>query len=264
MESVVTTEPADRGPSFDPSAQPVAPTAEFLAASDRAGLVFEPGDLERLGRYLAFLRDANARFNLTAIDEPAEMWIRHVADSLSLMPAIATMLETPGASARRRLIDVGSGGGVPGIPLAIACPDIDVVLLEATGKKARFLREVVAALRLENVEILEARAEDAGRDRERHREGYDLVTSRAVGPLKVLLELTLPFARVGGLVLAIKGERAEAEIVEAKAALHLLHARSLETTRTPTGTTVAIEKVRATPKLYPRRAGEPKRAPLGG
>jgi 16S rRNA (guanine527-N7)-methyltransferase len=248
--------------SFDPMLPALKPTGAVLASAQAQGILFEPGDLDRLGRHLAFLRDANQRFNLTAVDEPEAMWTRHVLDSLALLPVIEALREDHGGGPLR-IIDVGSGGGFPGMPLAIALSGRAMTLLEATGKKARFLRDVVEALELEGVTVVQARAEEAGRDRERHREGYDAVVSRAVGPLPTLLELTVPFARVGGLVLAIKGERAAAEIADSKGALHALHARALDPIRTPTSTIVVVEKLRATPKLYPRRAGEPKRVPLG-
>jgi 16S rRNA (guanine527-N7)-methyltransferase len=195
--------------------------------------------------------------------------MRHIYDSLSLLPVLAAMESLEGfarsgadAATALRILDVGSGGGLPGIPLAIALPEASVTLLEATGKKARFLEAVAAALGLGNVRVLYGRAEDLGRDREQHRERYDIVASRAVAALPALVEVTVPFARPGGIVLAIKGEKAAEEIVAAKAALHALHAHVLEPIRTPTGTIVPIQKMRATPKLYPRRAGEPERAPI--
>ena len=140
---------------------------------------------------------------------------------------------------------------------------VGFTLLEATGKKARFLEATAAALGLANVTVVNDRAETAGQDREAHREQYDAVLARAVGRMPVLLELTVPFARIGGHVLAIKGAQADAEIIEARAALHALHAKVVETRRTATGTIVIIEKARRTGKMYPRRPGEPKRAPLG-
>ncbi|MFO0828586.1 MAG: 16S rRNA (guanine(527)-N(7))-methyltransferase RsmG [Phycisphaerales bacterium] len=255
--------PVDRGPLFDRSASPLLPDAAALARAAALGIEFDPGDIDRLGRYLAFLRDANTRINLTAIVDAQEMWTRHVLDSLALVPVIASLDRAPGREDEpMRLIDVGSGGGLPGIPLAIVLPDVRCTLLEATAKKAKFLSDVAAALSLANVDVVVARAEDAGRDRELHRERYDVVTSRAVGPLPTLVELTVPFACVGGAVLAIKGEKADEEIAASKAALHALHAHALEPIRAATGTIVPIVKQRTTPKLYPRRAGEPKRAPI--
>ncbi|MHC5002955.1 MAG: 16S rRNA (guanine(527)-N(7))-methyltransferase RsmG [Planctomycetota bacterium] len=235
--------------------EPLPPPPRFVEAAGEMGIEFDGGDLERLGRYLALLLARTREMNLTSITDPDEAWERHVLDALTLMPLLA------GAGAGR-VIDVGSGGGVPGVPLAVAMPGMAVTLLEATGKKARFLEEVVAALGLSNVVVVNDRAETIGHDRERHREQYDVVVARAVGRLPVLLELTVPLARVGGLVLAIKGARADEEIADARGALHALHAAVIDTVRTSTGTVVVIEKRRRTPRSYPRRPGEPKRRPL--
>ncbi|MCA9286544.1 MAG: 16S rRNA (guanine(527)-N(7))-methyltransferase RsmG [Phycisphaerales bacterium] len=234
-----------------------APPVTFLETAAAEGIVFDPGDLPKLERYLDLLYEANQRFNLTAIEDRATAWTRHILDSLTLLAPLA-------AAEAKSVIDVGSGGGLPGIPLAIAMPEVRFTLLEATGKKATFLREAVAALALGNVEVVNERAETTGQDHHRHRECYDAVIARAVGPLPVLLELTVPLARVGGVVLCVKGERAAQEIEDARQALHLLHAAVIDTIRTPTGTIVVIEKQRKTPRNYPRRPGEPKRVPLGG
>ncbi|HMN96883.1 MAG TPA: 16S rRNA (guanine(527)-N(7))-methyltransferase RsmG [Phycisphaerales bacterium] len=226
----------------------------FLAAAEAQGLAFDAGDIERLGRYLDLLYEANARFNLTAILDREQAWTRHILDSLTLMAPLATLEAATVA-------DVGSGGGTPGIPLAISLPQTRFTLIEATGKRARFLESTAAALGLTNVRVLAERSEKVGRD-PAHRESFDVAVARAVGPLTVLLELTVPLVRTGGHVLAIKGERAATEIVEAKPALHRLHSAALEPIRTPTGTIVVIEKRRPTPRAYPRSAGEPKRRPL--
>jgi 16S rRNA (guanine527-N7)-methyltransferase len=231
------------------------PPAEFDAAAAAMGLDFEPGERERLGAYLDRLLETNRVMNLTRIVDPADAWMRHVLDSLSLLPWIAE-------SGATSLLDVGSGGGLPGIPLAIVAPQLSVTLLEATGKKARFLESVAAELGLENVTVVSERAETLAHDRERHREAYDIVTSRAVARLPVLLELTVPFVRRGGLVLAIKGEQAEAEIEEARGAMVTLMARLVDTVRTATGTIVVLEKTGRTPRTLPRRPGEPARVPL--
>jgi 16S rRNA (guanine527-N7)-methyltransferase len=232
------------------------PPSRFVEEAEAYGIAFDPGDLEALGTYLSLLLEANTRFNLTAVTDPDMAWTKHVFDSLTLLPYVV------GAEARQ-VIDVGSGGGLPGVPLALALPEVDFTLLEATGKKAAFLCDVAQRLEMANVEVVNDRAETIGRDRENHREQYDLVVARAVGKLAVLAELAVPLARVGGHVAAIKGARAGREVEEAGRALHLLHGEVVETARTPTGTIVLIEKRRRTPKLYPRRPGEPKRAPLG-
>jgi 16S rRNA (guanine527-N7)-methyltransferase len=238
--------------TIDPA--PLEPPPEFLAAAAAMGIEFDPGDVNRLGRYLALLLERNRQFNLTAITDPGEAWTRHVLDSLSLLPLI-------GATNARAVIDLGSGGGLPGIPLAIAQPTISFTLVEATGKKARFLEDAVRRLDLDNVIVVNDRAETVAHD-QRYRAKFDVLVARAVGPLVVLAELAAAFVRVGGCILAIKGRRAEEEIAAAAEALRLLHCAVVERIRTSTGTIVVIEKTRGTPAAYPRRPGEPKRAPL--
>lgn len=233
----------------------IEPTEDFRRAAADLGIAFDSGDLERLGGYLERLFDANTKFNLTAVTDPAEAWQRHVLDSLTLLPAVV-------AAEAASVIDVGSGGGLPGVPLAIALHSVRFTLLEATGKKARFLQETVAALGLSNVEVVSERAETAGQDRERYRERFDVAVARAVGRLPVLLELAAPLVRVGGHIAVIKGERAADEIKEARRALELLHCQVVSTTRNPTGTVVLIQKLQATAQRYARRPGEPGRRPL--
>jgi 16S rRNA (guanine527-N7)-methyltransferase len=222
-----------------------------LAASHGAPL--EGALLAQLAQYLDALLATNAAFNLTSVTDRDEAWLKHIADSLSLVPELRAL----GAGTA---VDVGSGGGLPGIPLACALPDCRFTLLEATGKKARFLEDTASALGLSNVHVVCERAETYGQGAGRAR--FDVATSRAVSRLPVLLELTLPLLRVGGASLAIKGEQAEAEVAEAKRALGLLHGAVASTRRTDTGTVIRIDKVGPTPAKFPRRPGEPKRSPL--
>lgn len=231
------------------------PPPEFLSHLSELTIPISDAALRKLGHYLSLLLETSRHINLTAIRDPDEAWLRHVLDSVTLYHPLKLVNA-------RTVLDVGSGGGLPGIPLAIITPEVHFTLLEATGKKARFLEAVVRDLQLRNVAVVQERAEVIGRHPE-HREGYETVLARAVGHLRVLLELTVPLAAVGGGVLAIKGEKAETEIAEAKGALHLLHAHVVGTERTPTGTIVLIEKTRTTPRKYPRKPGEPKRSPLG-
>src|SRR6185436_19397799 len=158
------------------------PTPQFLQAAAAAGIEFEEGDLERLGLYLALLLETSRSVNLTATTDPAEAWVRHILDSLTLLALLSELPE--GGS----VIDVGSGGGLPGIPLAIVAPRLRFTLLEATGKKAEFLTAAGERLGLANVAVVNDRAEHAGHQPE-HRERYDAVVARAVGPLAVLSEL---------------------------------------------------------------------------
>jgi 16S rRNA (guanine527-N7)-methyltransferase len=239
----------------DEAREPMRPTDAFLIEARNLGIEFDAGDVEQLGLYLAHLLETNKQFNLTRITDVADAWMRHIYDSLTLMPILASF----GAAS---LCDVGSGGGTPGLPLAIVLPDMQVTLVESTGKKATFCEETAAALGLANVSVIAERAETLGQQHRVHRETFDAVCARALGRINVAAELTAPLARVGGLVLLIKGEQADAEVAEAERALEKLGLAHSETLDTPTGRVVVLEKERKTPRLYPRRPGEPKRAPL--
>jgi 16S rRNA (guanine527-N7)-methyltransferase len=168
---------------------------------------------------------------------------------------------------RLRVIDVGSGGGLPGLPLRLARPDLALTLLEANRRKAAFLVQASATLGLADVEVVARRAEEAGHD-PRHRETYDFALARAVAAMPVLVELCLPFVAVGGRLLAMKTD-ASAEAESARAAIDRLGGRLLEigaaaTSARSLGQVVVVEKVRPTPLEYPRRPGVPERRPLAG
>jgi 16S rRNA (guanine527-N7)-methyltransferase len=232
------------------------PTPAFLETLAAQHIELEPGDLEKLQTHLEALLEANERFNLTAVRDPAEAWVRHVADSLSLVPFVAEC----GA---KSIVDLGSGGGFPGIPLAIAMPDVQVMLVDSVGKKVRYLEEVVQRLALTNVTVRQTRAEELAEWKGGLRESFDAVVCRAVGGLATLIELALPLVKVDGLLLAIKGEKAPDEIEEAARALRELQGEVAATERTPTGTIVAVRKMARTVRLYPRDQGLPARKPLG-
>ncbi len=206
--------------------------AERLVA---AGVNLTEAQLGLVGDYLARLLAMNERMNLTAIVDPAEAWTRHAEDALSLVPMLA---ELPKGA---RVADVGSGGGVPGIPLAIAFPDLPFSLIESTRKKAGFLQDMARALDLRNVTVLPERAEYIGESRMRGT--FDAVTARAVSKLSLLVPLTAPLLRDGGRLLFIKGQRADEELVEAEAALRASHVIHCQTLSTPTGRVVVLEKV---------------------
>lgn len=213
-------------------------------------------------RYAAELVAWNRNVNLTAIVEPEVIGVKHFLDSLTCL--LAMRGQPPG-----RAIDVGTGAGFPGVPLKIACPALNVTLVEATGKKADFCRHIVSLLRLEGVEVLHARAEEVGH-MPGHRQAYDWALARAVAPLPVLAEYLLPLLRLGGQVIAQKGESGPAEAQQAEDALRMLGGtlRQLLPVELPgvaeTRYLVVIEKTAATPGAFPRRAGMPARRPLGG
>ncbi|MDO4572708.1 MAG: 16S rRNA (guanine(527)-N(7))-methyltransferase RsmG [Clostridia bacterium] len=208
---------------------------------------------EKMDVYWRMLLEWNGRVNLTAITDTAEAAKKHFYDSLTALPYLQT-----GA----RCIDVGTGAGFPGLPLLIARPDLDMCLLDGLHKRVRFLEAVVAELGLKAL-CLHARAEDAGRD-PAFRERFDAALSRAVAPLPVLLELTIPFLQVGGLAVCYKGEAA-AEIERAAHALEALHCRlETQTLSSDYGrrTLLLARKTQRTAAAYPRRAGLPERRPL--
>ncbi len=229
-------------------------------ARRRFGISLSRRQVEAFAAYGAELAEWNARFNLTAITNPADVEIRHFLDSLALVPFL-------GRGASGRLIDVGTGAGFPGLPLRIACPSLRVTLIEATGKKAEFCRHVVGLLGLEGIEVLHARAEDVGQDPE-HRQRYDVAVARAVAAMPVLAEYLLPLVRLGGQAIAQKGESGPAEAHGAEVAIRLLGGRLRQVTPVELPGVaearylVVVEKVAATPSIYPRRAGLPVRHPL--
>jgi len=208
-----------------------------------------------MDRYLDLLLAANQEVNLTGIRDKDEAWVRHILDSLLLLPALRTLPE--GA----QVIDVGSGGGLPGIPLALARPDLAITLLEATRKKARRLEGFVEALELPRTRVLSERAETLAH-RPAHRQRYQAVVTRAVARLPALLELTLPFLQKGGVLLAMKGQTAPAEIAEASRAMAKLGGGSVQKKKTDEGWIVRIIKEDDTKRSYPRPPGHPVKMPL--
>ena len=168
---------------------------------------------------------------------------------------------------RQRIIDVGSGGGLPGLPLRLARPDLSLTLLEANQRKAAFLVQAAARLQLEDVEVVARRAEEAGHD-PRHREAYDFALARALAAMPVLVELCLPFVAVGGRLLAMKTDAVE-EAASARGAIarlggELVAISPAASAARKLGEVVVIEKVRPTPAEFPRRPGVPGRRPLAG
>lgn len=261
-QSGATPTRADSRPalSFDTNVQAIAVSAEFVARAEEYGLTFDEGDIERLGRYLAMVLSANELLNLTAITEPSEMWVKHIFDSLTLIPMLA---ELPDGA---RVVDVGSGAGMPCIPLAITMPTLRFTAIESTAKKSAFIASAAEALGLRNVQVIAKRAEDvAGTWVERSasgREKFDAVVARAVGRLAVLLEWCVPLMKVGGLALLIKGQKADEELEEAGEAMRQLGCQHAGTVDSPTGRIVAIEKTKPTARTYPRRPGEATKNPL--
>ena len=224
------------------------------------GLRLTHPQLAALGQYEGLLLEWNSRFNLTAIRDPQEIRTRHFLDSLTCLIA---MRGTP----MERVIDVGSGAGFPGIPLKIACPDMQLTLVESIGKKADFCRQVVQTLNLKAVSVIGGRAETLGQAGD-HRQRYDWALARAVAVMPVLAEYLLPLVKIGGHALAMKGESAPAEAQSAENALRLLGGslRQLIPVSLPSVVEerylVVVDKTASTPAAYPRRVGVPAKKPL--
>ena len=206
------------------------------------------------------LLDWNQKFNLTAIRDVESIHTKHFLDSFSCVLAWK-------ASPPSCLIDVGTGAGFPGIPLKILYPNLKLTLVESVGKKAMFCQHIVRVLGLEHVDVIQARAENLGQSLF-HREKYDWAIARAVANLSVLGEYLIPFVKVGGMMLAQKGESGPAEAQSAEKAMHLLGGKlkQLIPVNLPGVADdrylVVVEKVAATPPKYPRKPGMPMKQPL--
>ncbi len=246
-----------------------APFAQLtiLEAGARAlGVGLDHAQLDRFRHYGATLLDWNERINLTAITDPNQVQALHFLDALTLVPAIRAWCHDEGYD-DPTLLDVGSGAGLPGLALKIALPRLRVTLLDATGKRVRFLQGVIDDLALRGIGAVQGRAEELARDGE-WREQFDLVTARALARLPTLLEWCLPFARVGGLLLAPKAGDLAAEVTAGARAAAILggRVRRVEPVRLPDlpgRALVLIDKTGPTPKGYPRGGGLPKEQPLG-
>jgi len=224
------------------------------------GLQLTRAQLRALERYEQELMVWNARVNLTAIDTPENIQVKHFLDSFTCLLA---MRDTP----VERVVDVGTGAGFPGIPLKIIYPSMQLTLVESVGKKASFCRHIVKILGLEKVLVLQKRAEVVGAMLE-HRQQYDWAVARAVAVLPVLVEYLLPLVRLGGAALAMKGESGPAEAHAGEHAIRLLggHLSQIIPVILPgvqdQRHLVVVDKVAATPDQYPRKVGLPAKRPL--
>lgn len=223
------------------------------------GISLTQRQLEQFVRYKELLVEWNEKINLTAITEDKEVALKHFADCLSVLK----VCDISGKS----VIDVGTGAGFPGLVLKIAVPDIRLTLLDSLNKRINFLNEVCSELGIEGVECIHARAEEGGQN-SALRENFDICASRAVARLNVLAEYDLPFVRVGGKMLALKGPAADEEIQSAEKAVAVLGGKIARTVsvRLPNSDLdhkiVVIDKVHPTAKKYPRNAGKIKAKPL--
>ena len=226
----------------------------LLAGLPDLGLAISEATADKLCAFGAAVVEQNAVMNLTAITEPAAVAKLHLLDSLTVL--------TVADLDRKKIIDVGCGAGFPGVPVAIACPDAKVTLLDSLGKRMNWLESILPQLGV-SAQCITARAEDAVTE---HRETFDYATSRAVARLNILLELTAPYVRVGGAVIALKGAAARQELDEAKNAVKKLGLKLEEirdfTIDGATHSIIVLRKIAHTPPQFPRRYAKIKQSPL--
>jgi 16S rRNA (guanine527-N7)-methyltransferase len=224
------------------------------------GITLTARQVSAFERYEEALLEWNSRFNLTAIRDMEGIRSKHFLDSLS---CLLVMRDNPPG----RLIDVGTGAGFPGIPLKIILRDMRLTLVESVGKKAEFCRHIISTLRMENVNVVQSRAEELGKDR-KHREQYDWAVARAVANMPALMEYLLPLVKIGGTVVSQKGENGPAEAHSAEKAIRMMggRLRQLHPVTLPGVAEerylIVLDKVAATPPQYPRRVGLPVKSPL--
>lgn len=235
----------------------------LYSSAIKLGLDLRPKQVEHFQSYYQELLEWNQKFNLTSITNFQEVQIKHFLDSLTVIIAI----KQPMVTKKMSIIDIGSGAGFPGLPLKIAFPNINLVLLEATRKKATFLHHLTQKLNLENVEVLVGRAEEIAH-RAKYREQFDIVLSRAVATLPTLLELTLPFCLVKGRIIIQKKGDIEDELIHSVRSIKILGGSKPEIEKVKllefndNRCLVIIDKVSHTPIVYPRRSGIPAKRPI--
>ena len=236
---------------------------KLKSGAEKLGIHLTSRQLETFGIYYQEIVRWNQDINLTSVIEYEKVQVTHFLDSLTVIVALPRML----GDSSFRVIDVGTGAGLPGLPLRILCPEMKLVLLEATAKKASFLKHLITELKLNDVEIMVGRAEEVAHN-ERYREQFDVVLSRAVAKLPALVELTLPFCVVGGSFIAQKKGDIELEVNHSSKAINLLGGSMREIKAIDLEEfddkryLIVVDKIKNTPQKYPRRAGIPTKRPI--
>ena len=217
--------------------------------------------VEQFMKYKLLLQEWNEKMNLTAITEDREVITKHFLDCMTINKAL-------NMNDQKTVIDIGTGAGFPGLVIKIAFPHLKVTLVDALKKRLTFLETVINELGLTDIECIHSRAEDLGKNKQ-YREGFDICASRAVANLAVLSEYTLPFVKVDGYLIALKGQRLDEELEQGQRAIEILGGQLEEVVHTGVPFTdldhkiAKIKKVKPTATKYPRKAGEPTKAPLG-
>ena len=231
---------------------------EMSKKSKILGVRFSVEQIEQFYKYKNLLIECNEKMNLTAITEPKEIILKHFIDSLTILKYIDD---------NSKLVDVGTGAGFPGVPLSIMNPTLKITLVDSLNKRLIFLQEVVKELNLKNIEIVHARAEEFGQNKN-YREKFDIATSRAVANLATLSEYLVPLVKIGGKIISMKASNAKEEINDAQKAIEVLGGKieKIEEFDLPESdigrTIIIIDKNKCTPAIYPRKAGTPAKEPI--
>ena len=233
---------------------------EFYAHLANLGYLLTDRQKEQYERYFELLVEWNEKINLTAITDKDEVYLKHFYDSIA--PILQGLIENQPI----RLLDIGAGAGFPSLPMKILFPELDVTIIDSLNKRINFLHLLAEELGLSGVHFYHGRAEDFAQDKA-FRAQFDLVTARAVARMQVLSELTIPYLKVGGRLLALKASNAPEELEEAKTALNLLFSKVEDNLQyaLPNGDPryiTVVEKKKETPNKYPRKAGMPNKRPL--
>ena len=233
---------------------------EFYALLADLGYPLTDRQKEQYERYFELLVEWNEKINLTAITEKDEVYLKHFYDSIA--PILQGLIENQPI----RLLDIGAGAGFPSLPMKILFPELDVTIIDSLNKRINFLHLLAEELGLSGVHFYHGRAEDFAQDKA-FRAQFDIVTARAVARMQVLSELTIPYLKVGGRLLALKASNAPEELEEAKNALNLLFSKVEDNLQyeLPNGDPryiTLVEKKKETPNKYPRKAGMPNKRPL--
>lgn len=232
----------------------------LIEGANALGVELADDKIDKFILYKQVLKEWNQKINITSITDDVEIDIKHFIDSLT--PLNVNLFEQG-----IKIIDIGTGGGFPGIPLKIVREDLNVVLLDSLNKRIRFLDEVISKLELENIIAIHGRAEELGRNKS-HREKYDIAISRAVASLDTLSEYSLPFVKVGGYFISMKGPDFDEELDKAERGIKTLGGRVKDAKLITlpksdiTHSLIIIEKIKETPTKYPRGGGKPKKNPL--
>ena len=229
----------------------------LIAGMKRFNIELTEEQINRFNIYCNMLIEWNSKMNLTAIKEPTEIAVKHFVDSCSVLNYVKIKKNA-------KVIDIGTGAGFPGIPLKILREDLDITLLDSLNKRLVFLNEVAKELNLE-LNTVHSRAENLGRQ-ENHREQYDIAISRAVAPLNVLSEYSIPFVRKGGKFISMKGPNVQSEIDEAKKGIRILGGKCNNVVQFSIGdnsrSIVIVDKLNQTPYTYPRHGSKISKKPL--